>query len=76
MNESINQSMSQSALFRYGSFDKLKTSLHESRIQIHPVQCKGLLKVTNKVQKLYLQILTIQVKILRIRIKRGNNREI
>ena len=37
MNQSINQSIKQSVLFQYGSFDKLKTSLHESGIQRHPV---------------------------------------
>ena len=34
----------------YGSFDKLKTSLQESRIV-----CKGLFRVTIKEQKLCLQ---------------------
>ena len=37
MNQSINQSIKQSVLIQYGSFDKLKTSLHESSIQRHSV---------------------------------------
>ena len=42
--------MNEWLLFQYGSFDKLKTSLRES----HNV-CKGLFRVTIKVQKLCLQ---------------------
>ena len=46
----MNEWMNEWLLFQYGSFDKLRTSLQESRIV-----CKGLFRVTIKVQKLCLQ---------------------
>jgi len=48
----MNEWMNEWLLFQYGSFDKLTTSLRESRIVC---TCKGLFRVTIKVQKLYLQ---------------------